>query len=413
MDLTLRPLDPAEVDAFIDLDDAAFSVRSDPTRRAASAATIEWPRTLAAFEPDGTLCGVVGANSQTLTLPGGARVPVAGVTAVGVLPTHRRRGVLTSLMASQLDDVADRGEALAVLNASEATIYRRFGYGVATRLAFATVDAERAAFATAAPGEWWLRLVDDAEGVELAPAMFDAHVASRPGGLTRPDAFWPAIFSTSESWVGGGEHFTVVCGRAGGPACGYAMYKVKRATPAGHWTTVTSEVIAADPDAEAVLWRFLLDIDLTSSLEVEGGPVDGALRWRLVDERAYRVTSEFDFLWVRVVDPVAALGARGYGAPGELVIELVDDFRPATAGRYRLSVGTDASGAVAAPVAARTEDRADLAMDVADLGAIYLGGARPSTLGAAGRIVEVVAGALAAADRMFAAERVPFCLTHF
>ncbi len=185
MDLTLRPLDPTEVDAFIDLDDAAFSVRSDATRRAASAATIEWPRMLGAFDADGVLCGTTGAFSQNLTLPGGARVPVAGVTAVGVLPTHRRRGVLTALMAHQLDDVADRGEAMAVLTASEATIYRRFGYGVATRLEYARVDRERARrFAVPVPGEWWLRLVDDAEAVEEAPAVFDAHVASCPGGLT-------------------------------------------------------------------------------------------------------------------------------------------------------------------------------------------------------------------------------------
>ena len=272
MDLTLRPLDPTEVDAFIDLDDAAFSVRSDPARRAATSATVEWPRMLGAFDPDGLLCGATGSFTQTLTLPGGARVPVAGVTAVGVLPTHRRRGVLTTLMAHQLDDVAERGEPLAVLTASEATIYRRFGYGVATRLEYARVDRERSAFRVPVQGEWWLRLVDDAEAVELAPAVFDAHVASRPGGLTRPDAFWPAVFSGTESWVGGGEHFTVVCGPAGGPPSGYAIYRVKRGNPAGHWTTVTSEVVAVDPEAEAQLWRFLLDVDLTSSLEVEGGP---------------------------------------------------------------------------------------------------------------------------------------------
>jgi predicted acetyltransferase len=413
MDLTLRPLDPSEVELFIDLDDAAFSVRSDPTRRAASAATVEWPRTLGAFGPDGVLCGVAGANSQTLTLPGGGRVPVAGVTAVGVLPTHRRRGVLRSLMDAQLDDVVERGEALAVLTASEATIYRRFGYGVATRLAYATVDREGSAFAEPVAGEWWLRLVDDAEAVTVAPAVFDRHVASWPGGLTRPESFWPAIFAEVQSWVGGGEHFTVLCGRAGEPACGYAIYSVRRGTPAGHWTTVTSEVVAADPDAEAVLWRYLLDVDLTSSLDIAGGPVDPPLRWRLVDDRAYRVTGESDFLWVRVLDPVAALDARGYGAPGELVIEVVDAFRPATAGCYRLAVGSDAAGDVAAAVTTRTDDPADLVMDVADLGAIYLGGVRPSTLGAGGRIAESTAGALAVADRLFAPERAPFCLTRF
>jgi predicted acetyltransferase len=413
MDLSLRTLDVSDVDAFIDVDDAAFSVRSDAGRRAATAATVEWPRMLGAFDPDGVLCGAAGAFSQTLTLPGGARLPVAGVTAVGVLPTHRRRGVLSALMARQLDDVAERGEALAVLTASEATIYGRFGYGVATRQMSVVVDLDHAEFAAGVPGEWVRGLVDDAEAIEVAPAVFDAHVASRPGGLTRPDTFWPAVFSPTESWVGGGEHFTVVAARPGGRPSGYAVYRVVRDAPIGHWRTVVSEVVAVDDATEGALWRYLLDVDLTSSLEFHGAPMDMTMRWRLADPRACRLTGDRDFLWLRVLDPVAALRARGYGAPGALVVELHDAFRSVGSGRYRLEVGLDGTGRPSEAAVTATTDEPDLTMAVPELGAVYLGGVRPSTLAAAGRIGVASPSALSLADRMFAAERVPYCSTQF
>ena len=413
MDLSLRNLDESDADAFIGVDDAAFSVRSDLTRRAATVATTEWPRLLGAFDPDGLLCGAAGAYSLELTMPGGVRVPAGGLTAVGVLPTHRRRGVLSALMAGQLDDMVGRGEAVSVLTASEATIYGRFGYGVATRRAYAHVDLDHAGFVADAPGGWVLRLVDDAEAIQLAPAVFDAHAASRPGGLTRPESFWPAVFSPSESWVGGGEHFTVVATRPGRAPSGYAIYRVKRDAPIGHWKTIVSELVAVDDDTEAALWRYLLEVDLTSGLEVERAPVDATLHWRLSDPRAYRSTGERDHLWLRVLDPVAALRARGYGVPGSLVLELRDRFRPATSGRFRLEVGTDVGGRPAAAAVTPTDAPSDLAMAVSELGSIFLGGVRPSTLAAAGRIEASTAEALARADRMFAAERVPYCVTDF
>ena len=151
MDLTLRPLQPDDADAFIGLDDAAFSVRSTPEQRAQSLSTTEWPRMLGAFGGDGGLCGVTGSYDQRLTLPGGERPAVAGVTAVGVLPTHRRQGILSALMARQLDDVAAAGCPVAVLTASEATIYRRFGYGVASRHQSVRIERARSAFADPVP----------------------------------------------------------------------------------------------------------------------------------------------------------------------------------------------------------------------------------------------------------------------
>ncbi len=413
MDLDLRQLQPADADAFIGLDDAAFSVRSTPEQRAQSLSTTEWPHMLGAFGGDGVLCGVTGSFDQRLTLPGGGRLAVAGVTAVGVLPTHRRQGVLSALMARQLDDVDGAGCSVAVLTASEATIYRRFGYGVASRHQSVRIARARSAFTDPVPSGWSLRLVDDAEAVAAAPARYEAALAARVGGMTRPEGFWPAIFGPTATGVGGGEHFTILCDPpAGAPSSGgYATYKVRRDGPSGHWVTEVGEVVAADPDAEAVLWRYLLDIDLTESLEIGAAPLDDALAWRLADWRAYQVRSQADFLWVRILDPVAALSARVYGSADELVLGVTDRFRPAGSGRYRVVSPTEGSPGVAEVT--RTDQLADLELDVAELGSLFLGGVTASTLARAGRIAVRSDEVLVRADRLFAAEHQPFCLTRF
>jgi predicted acetyltransferase len=415
VDLTVRPLDPSDRDAFIAVDDASFSVRSTPEQRAQSLATTEWSTMLGAFG-GGSLCGVAGSFAQRLTVPGGARVEVAGVTAVGVLPTHRRRGVLTALMGQQLDDVAASGRSLAVLTASEATIYRRFGYGLASRHQSARLDRARSTFARPVSSAWTLRLVEDDEARELAPPRFEAQAAVRVGAMTRPAGFWPGILGSTETWVGGGEHFTVVCDPPPGEdrRGGYALYKVRRDQPAGHWVTVVEEVVAADPEAEAALWRYLLDIDLTEALEIRTAPLDDPLAWRLDDWRAYQVTGQHDFLWARVLDPAAALGARSYGSADALVIEVEDRFRPRSSGRWRVAEVRPAGGSGGVSVEVdRTHQEPDLTLDVADLGSLYLGGVDASTLARAGRLRPRSVEVLGRADRFFSAERLPFCLTRF
>ncbi len=413
MDLTLRQLRSDDADAFWVVDDAAFSVRPTPEQRAQSLSATEWPRMLGAFGGDGVLCGVTGSFDQRLTLPGGGRQAVAGVTAVGVLPTHRRQGVLSALMARQLDDVAAAGCSVAVLTASEATIYRRFGYGVASRHQSVRIDRARSAFTDPVPAGWGLRLVDDDEALSAAPSRFEAAAAVRVGGMTRPEGFWPAIFGPTETWVGGGEHFTVLCDPpAGDPRPGgYATYKVRHEASAGHWVTQVGEVVAADSDAEAVLWRYLLDIDLTEALEIGAAPLDDALAFRLADWRAYQVRSQVDHLWVRILDPIAALSARSYGSADELVVEVTDRFRPAQSGRYRLV--SAAPGSPGSAQVTRTERPADLELDVADLGSLYLGGVSATTLVRAGRIRVRADQVATRADRLFAAEHQPFCLTRF
>jgi len=407
MTIDIRTLGEADLDDMLAVDGAAFSEMPGAADRESVAVTTEWERMFGASE-GGALCGIAGAYGVEVTLPGRITTPTSGVTAVGVLPTHRRRGIVTALMAHQLDDIAARGESLAILNASEATIYGRFGYGIASACREAEIARSRGAFASPVAPGLPLRMLTRDQAIKLAPAWFEEYRASRPGEINRPASWWPSIFGEPVTWKGGGPILIVACEPVDpNVPGGYAIYKVARDAPAGDWRLMAREVVAADPEVAAALWRYLLDVDLVQTVVVESIAVDDPLRWRLVDWRAMKVTREEDYLWVRLIDVAAALAARRYRVHDTLVVELTDRFRPATAGRYRVegdSVGAEAS---------RVDDDPDLVMDVAELGSLYLGGAGASALARSGRVTECTPGAVARADLFFASDVAPFCVTHF
>ena len=145
----------------------------------------------AAFDGD-RIVGGAGAFTFDMSVPGGESVPAAGVTVVGVLPTHRRRGVLTALMRAQLDDCRARGEPVAYLWASEATIYGRFGYGLASRSgAIDAGEGPRARSRSRSSRAGRVRLVDLGGGARAFPAALRARcVAQRPGMFSRSKAWW-------------------------------------------------------------------------------------------------------------------------------------------------------------------------------------------------------------------------------
>jgi predicted acetyltransferase len=408
MDISVRRLGPDDFDAAIRADEAAFSDVVKPEDREQARALTEWDRFFGAFDGD-ELCGTAGAYALEVTLPGGATVATSGVTAVGVLPTHRRRGVLRALMARQLDDVVERGEAVAVLTASEATIYRRFGYGVACTSQSIQVDRSRAVLLPR-PGrgsDRGLRLLSREEAVERAPAWFDAHRRSWPGEISGPATWWPFIFGEKETWRGGGPLFVAAIDDADDRPGGYVTYRVTDGPGPDERKLQVRELVAADPDVAEQLWRYVLGVDLVTTIEADVG-VDDPLRWRFTDFRALRVTGEHDFLWARVVDPAAALAARRYEREAELVVEVVDDSRPDVGGCYAVAGGPDGASCE------RTTAGADLVMDVAELGSLLLGGASARALGQAGRIEERTAGALAVADGFFGSTSGrPRCSTPF
>ncbi|TDT41009.1 putative acetyltransferase [Streptomyces sp. BK208] len=354
---------------------------------------------------DGEACvGTAGAFAFGMTVPGGARVPAAGVTMVSVAATHRRRGVLTSMMRRQLDDVRSWGEPLAVLTASEPAIYGRFGYGAATFALHAEIDTSRVRLSVP-PGtdDVRLRYAAPADVLDACEAVYARLVPGRPGMLARQPGWDRLALLDPESGRDGASPLQCVIARRDGEVTGFARFRVRPAWgPEGAGGTVVLDGLAGlDAATEAALWRFLYDIDLTSRLSVRGRPVDEAWQYQVSDIRRCRPELR-DALYVRLVDVGAALAARTYQAPVDVVFEVEDAFCPWNAGRWRLS--GDAKGASCE----RTADAADLALSVRELGAAYLGGVGLGALGAAGRVREVRTGALAETSVAFGSDVAPW-----
>lgn len=333
MDIELRPVREGELEEMARVDHVAFgSAPPDPERLAELRRAIELDRTRAVFD-GGRIVAASAAYSFELTLPGLTTVPAAGVTWVGVLPTHRRRGHLTRMMAALLDDAADRAEPVAMLLASEGTIYGRFGYGVATSHTSVEIESRHGALRPSAPGgDGRVELLGAEQAAKVFPGVLDAARRRQPGDVRRPDPFWDGLFRDPENRRDGASPlFHVVHESAAGEADGYAVYRVKPAWDgaAPKSRILLREVVGLSPAAEADLWRYLFSIDLTEVVEADLRPLDDPLRWMLVDPRRLRVREVGDYVWVRLLDVAAGLAARRYAAAGSLVLEVADAFRPA------------------------------------------------------------------------------------
>jgi predicted acetyltransferase len=356
-------------------------------------------RTHAAWS-DGTIVGGAGVFTFNLTVPGGD-LPTAGVTVVGVYPTHRRRGVLRSLMRAQLDDAHERGEPLAALWASEETIYGRFGYGLASFCGEINLAHEYTSFAQPFEPEGTIRFLEPDEALELVPPVFERARLQWPGMFSRSRLWWEQreIKDPEERREGAGPKRWIVYERDGAIE-GYAVYRHKPGWEEG--STVAEvrvvEALGATPTAERDVWAYLLAIDWKATLKAYLLPPDHALFLLLASPRRLRYRMG-DSLWVRIVDVGAALSGRKYSAEGSIVFEVKDDFCPWNEGRWRLDGGA----------AERTDDAADLALPVQSLGAAYLGGVSFAALARAGRVEELNAGALARADSLFRWDRHPWC----
>ncbi|MFD5591115.1 GNAT family N-acetyltransferase [Streptomyces griseorubiginosus] len=353
---------------------------------------------------DGRCVGTAGAFSFRLTVPGGASVPAAGVTMVSVAATHRRRGVLTSMMRRQLDDVRSWGEPLAVLTASEPVIYGRFGYGVGTYQLNADIDTARVGLSVP-PGtdDVRLRYAAPADVLDACEAVYARLVPRRPGMIARIPGWERLWLLDPESTRDGASPLQCVVAERDGEVVGFVRYRVKAdwdATgPKG--TVVVSDLEALDPAGHGALWRFLFDLDLTSRIDIRRRPVDEAWQYLVSDIRRCSPLVR-DALHVRLVDVGAALEARTYQTAVDVVLEVEDAFCPWNAGRWRLS--GDAKGASCA----RTTDPADLALSVRELGAAYLGGVSLASLAGAGLVRELRPGALAEASVGFGSVAAPW-----
>jgi predicted acetyltransferase len=352
-----------------------------------------------AFE-ESRAVGCAAAYPLRMTVPG-AQLATAAVTMVGVLPTHRRRGILTALMRAQLDDVHERGEPIAALWASSESLYGRYGYGMASLTGEIDLAREYADFAAPAEPVGQVQLVSYEGALEVFPQVWDRVAPQIPGMLTRSRDWWEVrrLLDLPERREGGGEHVRAVLEIDGRPE-GYALYRIhqlfERGDSAGFVNVI--EAIGATPAATREIWRFLLGIDWVASVKARLLPVDHPLFFLLAHPRRmhFRVG---DGLWIRLVDVGAALSARSYAAGDGVVFDVADAFCPWNEVRWKLEGGK----------AAKSGDEPDLRLDVTALGSVYLGGFTFAQLARAGRVEELRDGAVARADDLFRTLRAPWC----
>ena len=369
---------------------------------------LEFDRSLAAFDGP-AIIAVAAVFSFRMSVPG-AIMPTAGVTAVAVLPSYRRRGILRSLMTRQLADIHDRGEAIAALWASESGIYRRFGYGAASKLSSLRIRRGEGQLAhDAAPeGDLRLRIVEPQRARPELAMVYDAMLPGRPGALARDDRWWDAaLYDPEYRRDGYGPLRCLLAEDSSGPR-GYALYSGspqwdEDGIPGG--VISIRELIADGAAATAGLWGDLLSRDLTGEVLAWNRPLDDPLQHLLADPRRIRARTR-DGLWIRLVDVPAALAKRGYAAPADVVIEVSDDTCPWNTARWRLR--TAGAGEDRARCE-RTDEPADLALPVAALGAAYLGGTRLGELAGAGIVTELRPGALAQLSTAMSWDPAPWC----
>ena len=404
MTIELRPVPREDLRRWLEAIESASSSGVSDEYLQLIERTIELERTIGAFD-GGRLVGGGAAFSFEMTVPGGRSVRAAGVTNVGVMPTHRRRGILRQMMAHQLADVRSRGEPVAILWASEGSIYQRFGYGLATLAGTIDVARDRTVFRVPSPDPpGAVRLVDRDEAAHLLPPIYDVVRVATPGFLQRSDDWWSNEVLSDPAFArrGHDRKFFAVHERAGTPVA-YVIYRVRQEWgDLGPLSQLTvTELIAIDADARREMWRFVFGVDLIAHIKNRVGPPDEPLLLMVAEPRKLDLRLR-DGLWLRVVDVPAALEQRGYAADGSAVLEIHDEFMPGAAGRFRIETA-DGSARVT-----RTDEPADLELDAADLAAVYLGAFTFAQLGRAGRTRELIPGARARVDALFATSVAPW-----
>lgn len=392
MTITIRRTEPGELRSVASATRIAL-LDAPPDDALWSEHLPRW-RSLRSFSAwEGERCvGHVASFDMDTTVPGGANLPTVGVSSAGVLPTHVRQGVFTELMAALMDDAASDGRAFASLRASEATIYGRFGFGMAGQALTATVDAARATPLRGAAGGT-IELVAPGDILELAREVY-SRSDGRPGHISRPDWMWERYLGKA---ISGHSVENVIAHRStSGEVDGYAHYELTWSDDifgADHGTGTVHEVIATDPAVEIALWQFVLTIPLVRSLGCDELAADSVLFHAVADYRAIRVGMQWDEQWVRLLDIDACLAARAWADAAPVVVEVVGAFAatPATTGRWRIGQGT----------AARTDASPDLVTDIAGISAAYLGSTSWWDLTATNRATAVDPAVVRRADAVF------------
>jgi predicted acetyltransferase len=411
MALEIRTVTDPEFDAWSDALDVGFyhpdKRGQGAFRRRVWSAAFDAGRVIGGFD-GAKVVGTFQHFATPLTVPGGGEITTGAVTTVTVTPTHRRRGLLSGMMAQALRQSVDLGEAASILIPAEYPIYGRFGYGMASEEAELKIDATAASLARPLPGT--VELVSAEEWCALMPAVYDRVRAATPGAIARTENRWrrdAGLLTHDDKPTDKESLFAVVRDEAGVPR-GSAVYKVNE-VPFENFRprhTAKADVLAESAEARVRLFQFLWEHDWIVEFDVESQPVDDSYRRLLGNARAIATQAKIDVLWIRLLDVPAALAARTYETAGRLVIA-VEDKDSYAAGVYALEGTPDGATCV------RTTESPDLTMSVQTLGSLYLGGYAASALAEVGLVAEDHAGALKTADRMFKTAIPPYCATWF
>ncbi|MFE9255717.1 GNAT family N-acetyltransferase [Streptomyces sp. NPDC006879] len=413
-DLEVRTVQEAELASWLGAVHVGFLTPPAMTEAdvALRAKQFDPSRTLGAFEsPEfgGGCVATFRSFPQQISVPGGSLVPASAVSQVTVAPTHRRRGLLTRMMATELVAAKERGEVLATLVAAEYPIYGRYGFGPAAHVSEWEIEVGRAGL-----DRRWSRpdcggridLVDGAQVCAVGPGLHNRRYARRAGVISRDAQWWSLNTGLEElshrPWKG--TFFALYRAPDGEPE-GVISYRAddKWADAKVPDNTVTVlDITAATVRAERALWHFVCSIDWVQKVRTCPLAPDDLLPQFLPDPRSARLLTHADYLWVRLLDVVRALEARTYAAAGSLVLEVVDEAGLA-GGRFRLDAAPD--GSVCAP----TDEQAELTLTVADLASLYLGDASALRLAELGRITEHAPGAIASAELLFRTALRPWC----
>jgi len=406
MALQIRPIRPDEFEAYFRAGSAAFSDAASLEELEDTRSVAQHDRDFAAFDGD-QIVGGASAVDLRMTVPGGRSAATGAVTYVGVIPTHRRRGVNTALMRAHLDDMRARGEPIATLHASEAGIYTGFGFGLASFLANVSVETSRSAFVGSHRPAGRVRLLERDAALPLMRGVYDAVVPTR-AGMMALDAHWFSWRFGEREADKEEPYFYAVHETAGAVPDAYAVYKVKHDWPSDIPRSVLKirELMATTPQSVADMWRFVFDIDLIHTVRAEQRPSDDPLLWLVAEPRRLHFRLS-DGLWIRLVDVPAALTARTFAEDGHVVLEVTDAFCTWNEGRYALEVS---GGEV---TCAPSEEPADVSCRVSELGSAYLGGVSFARLAEAGRVQEASEGGLARADALFRSDPAPWCSLPF
>lgn len=401
MDIELRRIAPEGLRAFLEVTETSFGGDLPDDVFESLRHAMEADRAVAAYDGT-TMVGTAAAYSLRMTVPGG-ETDCAGVTMVGVVPSHRRRGVMTKMMTSQLREVRERGEPIAALWASEDAIYGRFGYGTASMQALVDVPRVRATFLDESPIRGGVRLVDRDEAARLFPAVYDRVRAVTPGMFVRTEGWWRHRTLRDASKDEDGPFFRVVLEHDGDPV-GYAIYRVQQRWERGVTQAAVDlrEVMAATPEAMLDVWKFAFGIDLVESIRTSSFflPSHHPLLLMLEQPRYLGFTLS-NGLWVRVVDVRAALEARRYAGSGTIAVAVHDPLFEENSATWRMEVEDGEA------TASKTDAAPDVTLGICELGAIYLGEFTLSQMAAAGR-ASGDAGALARADSLWRTSTPPW-----